>query len=88
MATQHESIFWNLVTPVLQEYDYWPHKLERNASTGTYALLVNQLGVAFSERQFTIFPDWFAESVASGQLHESVVRDFRELAAYVAPGAK
>jgi hypothetical protein len=88
LATHDDLIFWNLATPALQEYDYWPSKLERNPSTGAYTLVVNQLSVPFSERQFTVFEDWFAESVATGRLHEYVVRDFRELAAFIAPGAR
>ena len=43
LATQEESVFWNLLALALQEYGYSPSKLEWDERAQTYNLRVNQL---------------------------------------------
>ena len=86
MATQQESIFWNLVALVLQEYGYSPAKLEWDAWSQTYYLRINQLGVPHSERVLTIFKDQFLASVSDGRLHEAILPNLRDAVAPLAAG--
>jgi len=87
LATQQESVFWNLVAHALDEYGYSPSKLEWEAFSLTYKLHVNRLGVPHSERVFTIFKDQFAASVADGRLHEAIMRNLLDAVGHVIPGA-
>ena len=87
MATQQESVFWNLVALSLDEYGYSPSKLEWEAWSQTYKLHVNRLGVPHSERVFTIFKDQFSASVADGRLHEAIMRNLLDVVGHVIPGA-
>jgi hypothetical protein len=87
LATQQESVFWNLVALALDEYGYSPSKLEWEAWSQTYKLQVNRLGVPRSERVFTIFKDQFSASVADGRLHEAIMRNLLDVVRRVIPGA-
>lgn len=86
LATQHESIFWNLVALTLQEYGYSPAKLEWDDWSQTYRLRINQLGVPHSERLMTIFKDQLWASVSDGCLHEAILRNLRDAVAPVTAG--
>ena len=88
MATQQESVFWNLVALAIQEYGYSPSiPLEWDAQSQTYRLHVHRLGVHHSERGFTIFENQFLESVANGRLHEGVMRNLLDAVVTPIPGA-
>jgi hypothetical protein len=84
LATQHESIFWNLVALALEEHGYSPCNLEWEEWSQTYRLRVNRLGVPYSERDFNIFKDQFSASVSDGRLNEAILRNLLDAVAPVA----
>jgi hypothetical protein len=77
--TLKESDFWNTVdTYVFREYEFNTSRLRLDDHGKSYTLEVNKLGVANSERVFTIFMNQFSNSVLTGRLHEAIVRNIAD----------
>jgi hypothetical protein len=87
LATQEESVLWNLVALAVQEYGYSPSKLKWDEGSRTYCLTLNRLGISQSKRVITIFQDQFSASVADNRLHEAIVQNLLDAVRGAVPGS-
>ena len=85
--TLQESDFWNTVdTYVFREYEFNTSRLRLDDHGESYTLEVNKMGVSHSERVFTVLLGQFSNSVSTGRLHESIVRNIaNELGRFAVP---
>jgi hypothetical protein len=87
LATQEESVLWNLVALAVHDHGYSPSELKWDEGSQTYHLSVNRLGIPQSRRDIRIFRDQFSASVADNRLHKAIVRNLLDVVRGAVPGS-